>query len=45
MDRKKSFVIAHISDDINNELKQLEEEIEQKLGKRIALVAYEDVEQ
>lgn len=38
---KQSFIVAHITDDLHVKLKQVEEEFEQKLGKRVALVAYE----
>ncbi len=44
MKENQPFEIAHISDDLHGKLKQVEEEFEQKLGKRIALVAYEKSE-
>jgi hypothetical protein len=38
---KESFVVANITDDLHHKLKIVEEEFEQSLGRRIALVAYE----
>jgi hypothetical protein len=40
-DDQISFSIAHISEEMNSTLKQIEEQFEQKLGKPVALVAYE----
>lgn len=44
MENIKPFTIAHINDEIHDKLKQIEDEFEGRLGKRIALVAYEAVE-
>lgn len=38
------FTVAHITDDMHARLKQIEEDFERKLGKRVALVAYESGE-
>lgn len=44
MEKKNPFTIAHITDEIHDQLKQIEDEFEGRLGKRIALVAYEAVD-
>ncbi|AJI21808.1 MULTISPECIES: hypothetical protein [Priestia] len=38
---KMTFEPASINDDMHAKLKQLEEQFQQTLGKRVALVAYE----
>ncbi|MBO9128307.1 hypothetical protein [Bacillus sp. 165] len=41
MQDNNKFSIAHISDEMHSTLKQVEEQFEQKLGRQVALVAYE----
>jgi len=40
--QSSNFTVAHITDDMHMRLKQIEEDFERKLGKRVALVAYEE---
>ncbi|MCP8968703.1 hypothetical protein [Ectobacillus ponti] len=39
--KRTRFTVAHIDQYMHARLKQMEEEFERKLGKRVALVAYE----